>query len=84
MGSLTIIGCVLILTSIVSYDTLYEDMSIISEYTDHDKTRVIKENGKVKELYVTIDDEEYHFEFEEEKDNIIKETPLDEKEWKNE
>lgn len=64
VGSLSIIGCLLILVSILTFDTLYEDMSIISEHTDHDKTRVIKENGKTKELYVTIDGEEYHFVFE--------------------
>lgn len=67
VGSLSIIGCLLILISLLTYDTLYEDMSIISEHTDHDKTRVIKENGKPKELYVTIDGEEYHFVFEENK-----------------
>ena len=64
VGSLSIIGCLLILVSLIMYDTLYEDMSIISKHTDHDKTRVIKENGKTKELYVTIDGEEYHFVFE--------------------
>ena len=66
VGSLSIIGCLLILVSLLTFDTLYEDMSIISKHTDHDKTRVIKENGKTKELYVTIDGEEYHFVFEEE------------------
>lgn len=65
VGTLTIIGCLLIALSILTFDTLYEDMSIISKHTDHDKTRVIKENGKTKELYVTINGEEYHFEFKE-------------------
>ena len=65
VGSLSIIGCLLILVSLLTFDTLYEDMSIISKHTDHDKTRVIKENGKTKELYVTINGEEYHFEFKE-------------------
>lgn len=64
VGSLSIIGCLLIVVSLLTYDTLYEDVSIISKHTDHDKTRVIKENGKTKELYVTIDGEEYHFVFE--------------------
>ncbi len=68
VGSLSIIGCLLIVVCLIQYDTLHEDMSIISEHTDHDKTRVIKENGKTKELYVTIDSEEYHFVFEEEKE----------------
>lgn len=65
VGSLSVIGCLLILVSLLTFDTLYEDMSIISKHTDHDKTRVIKENGKTKELYVTINGEEYHFEFKE-------------------
>lgn len=65
VGSLSVIGCLLIVVSLLTFDTLYEDMSIISKHTDHDKTRVIKENDKTKELYVTIDGEEYHFVFEE-------------------
>lgn len=68
VGSLSIIGCLLILLSLLTFDTLYEDASIISKHTDHDKTRVIKENGKTKELYVTIDGEEYNFVFEENKE----------------
>lgn len=65
VGSLSVMGCLLIVVSLLMFDTLYEDMSIISKHTDHDKTRVIKENGKTKELYVTINGEEYHFEFKE-------------------
>lgn len=68
VGSLSVIGCLLILLALLCYDTLYEDMSVLSKHTDHDKTRVIKENGKTKELYVTIDGEEYHFVFEEDKE----------------
>lgn len=60
-------GIVTLLGALISADVLYEDVSIISKHTDHDKTRVIKENGKTKELYVTIDGEEYHFVFEENK-----------------
>lgn len=60
--------CSLILFAIVMYNTEYEDTPMMSEHTDHDKTRVIKENGKTKELYVTIDGEEYHFVFEEGKE----------------
>lgn len=67
VGGLSVIGYLLMLLGLLAYDTLYEDMSIISKHTDHDKTRVIKENGKPKELYVTIDGEEYHFVFEENK-----------------
>lgn len=71
VGSLSGIGCGLICLVLISlvliiYDTLYEDVSIVPEHTDYDKARIIKENGKAKELYVTIDGEEYHFIFEEE------------------
>lgn len=62
-----IVGIAVILIGLISSDVLYEDASIISHYTDHDKTRIIKENGKIKELYVTIDGEEYHFNFKEKK-----------------
>jgi len=34
---------------------------------DHNKTRVVSENGDVKEIYITVNGEEYHFEIEEEK-----------------
>ena len=62
---LGVVGVVLVLVVLINFDVLYEDASIISKHTDHDKTRVIKENGKTKELYVTIDGDEYHFVFEE-------------------
>lgn len=32
---------------------------------DHDKTRVVSENGDVKEIYITVNGEEYHFEIKE-------------------
>lgn len=32
---------------------------------DHDKTKVISENGDVKEIYITVNGEEYHFEIKE-------------------
>ena len=52
--------CSLILFAIVMYNTEYEyeDEPIMSEHTDR---------GKTKELYITIDGKEYHFEFKEEK-----------------
>lgn len=34
---------------------------------DHDKTKVISENGDVKEIYITVNGEAYHFEIKEEK-----------------
>ena len=51
--------CSLILFAIVMYNTEYEDMSIISEHTDHDKT---------KEICIIIDGDEYRFVFEENKE----------------
>lgn len=46
------------------YCDTYE-CSILADHMDEDKTRVIKENDKVKELYITVDGKEYHFEFKE-------------------
>ena len=34
---------------------------------DHDKTKVIKENNDIAEIYITVNGEEYHFVFKEEK-----------------
>ena len=34
---------------------------------DHDKTKVIKENDDIAEIYITVNGEEHHFVFEEEK-----------------
>ena len=34
---------------------------------DHDKTKVIKENDDIAEIYITVNGEEYHFVLEEEK-----------------
>lgn len=39
------------------------------EVIDHDKTRIISENGEPKEYYITVNGEEYHFEIKEEKNN---------------
>lgn len=32
------------------------------EVIDHDKTRIVSENGEPKEYYITVNGEEYHFE----------------------
>lgn len=40
------------------------DAEPLFTHIDHSKTRTIKENGAVTDLYLTIDDKEYHFEFE--------------------
>lgn len=41
------------------------DAEPLFTHIDHSKTRTIKENGEVTDLYLTIDGKEYHFEFEE-------------------
>lgn len=42
------------------------DANPLFTHIDHSKTKTIKENGVVTDLYLTIDGKEYHFEFEEE------------------
>lgn len=41
------------------------DAEPLFTHIDHSKTKTIKENGAVTDLYLTIDGKEYHFEFEE-------------------
>lgn len=41
------------------------DANPLFTHIDHSKTRTIKENGAVTDLYLTIDGKEYHFELEE-------------------
>ncbi len=40
------------------------DAEPLFTHIDHSKTKTIKENGEVTDLYLTIDGKEYHFEFE--------------------
>lgn len=44
------------------------DANPLLTHIDHSKTRTIKENGAVTDLYLTIDGKEYHFEFETKED----------------
>jgi hypothetical protein len=44
------------------------DTEPLYNHIDHSKTRTIKENGAVTDLYLTIDGKEYHFEFETKED----------------
>lgn len=44
------------------------DAEPLFTHIDHSKTKTIKENGEVTDLYLTIDGKEYHFEFEEVKE----------------
>lgn len=50
---------------VTSFDTYIPLLKSI----DHDKTRVISENGDVKEIYITVNGEEYHFEIKDGKTN---------------
>lgn len=40
------------------YDTLIKNI-------DHDKTRIVKENDEITEIYITVNGEEHHFIFKE-------------------
>lgn len=48
-------------------DTEVDDYRPLLKAIDHDKTRIISENGEPKEYYITVNGEEYHFKFKEEK-----------------
>jgi glucan phosphoethanolaminetransferase (alkaline phosphatase superfamily) len=41
----------------------------IIQNIDTDKTRVIKENDEITDIYITVNGQEYHFEFKEENNN---------------
>ena len=57
----------LVLIGFITTRELSDDVKVLQQHIDHDKSRIIKENDKPKELYITVDGEEYHFVFEEEK-----------------
>lgn len=50
----------LTLVSATEKETLILDKNI-----DHDKTKIVEENGEPTELYITVNGEEYHFTFKE-------------------
>lgn len=50
----------IILFIVIAYDELIQSI-------DKDKTKVIKENDEITDIYITVNGEEYHFEFKEEK-----------------
>lgn len=52
--------CVIMLDGIA-----VDDYRPLLEVIDHDKTRIISENGEPKEYYITVNGEEYHFEIKE-------------------
>lgn len=62
VGLLNIIsGIVVFIFGMLSLNST--GMVYLWEHVDDDKTRITKVNGNVSEMYITIDDKEYHFEF---------------------
>lgn len=61
-------GALLIIFGVIWYSNSQMDTEPLYNYIDHSKTRTIKENGEVTDLYLTIDGKEYHFEFETKED----------------
>lgn len=59
-----ILGALLIIFGVIWYSNSQMDTEPLYGHIDHSKTRTIKENGEVTDLYLTIDGKEYHFEFE--------------------
>ena len=60
-----ILGCVAIMGVFIAEKIHTYESDILADHIDNDKTRVIKENEEVKELYITVDGKEYHFTFKE-------------------
>lgn len=67
-----LIGVPILVSNITMYYVMYKlDGTSFDTYIpllksiDRDKTRVVSENGDVKEIYITVNDEEYHFEIKE-------------------
>jgi hypothetical protein len=61
-----VVGAVAELIAMYKLDATSFDTYIpLLQSIDHDKTKVISENGDVKEIYITVNGEEYHFEIEE-------------------
>lgn len=59
-------GAVAELIAMYKLDDTYFDTYIpLLKSIDHDKTKVISENGDVKEIYITVNGEKYHFEIKE-------------------
>lgn len=50
-------------------DTNVDDYRPLLKAIDHDKTKIISENGEAKEYYITVNGEVYHFKFKEENEN---------------
>ena len=59
------IGCLMTEWAFIDYYYDTYECKILADHIDKDKTRVIKENDEVKELFITVDGKEYHFTFKE-------------------
>ena len=62
---LYVLGCVAIMGVFITEKLHTYESDILADHIDTDKTRVIKENDEVRELYITVDGKEYHFTFKE-------------------
>lgn len=47
----------------------YESISPLIGHIDRDKTKTSETNGKITDLWITVDGEEYHFELKQEGEN---------------
>jgi uncharacterized membrane protein len=65
LGALIAVLSILLLIGFVTTRELSDDVKVLQKHIDHDKSRIIKENDEPKELYITVDGEEYHFVFKE-------------------
>lgn len=54
-------GALLIIFGVIWYSISQMDTEPLYGHIDHSKTKTIKENGAVTDLYLTIDGKEYHF-----------------------
>ena len=61
---ISLFGLILSCTTAKVYRSEYDKLI---KNIDHDKTKVIKENDDVTEIYITVNGEEHHFIFKEEK-----------------
>lgn len=61
---ISLLGLILSCTTAKLYRSEYDKLI---KNIDHDKTKVIKENDDIAEIYITVNGEEHHFVFKEEK-----------------
>lgn len=61
---ISLLGLILSCTTAKVYRSEYDKLI---KNIEHDKTKIIKENDDVTEIYITVNGEEHHFVFKEEK-----------------